>query len=94
MAKKIIKMNDVKKETPKMELNYEELELKEKLAEIDKKVDSAQYIMNIINEENKNSMFTEDIVDNIVGIMAVTAATNIIGQYFGLEQTTLDDMLK
>lgn len=92
--KKIIKLESVKKEVKKIKLNEVELELKAKLAEIDTKVDSLQNIMISINGDNKDTLFSEDVMNNIVGLVAITAATDIIGQHFGLEKTSIEDMFK
>lgn len=91
---KIVRMEKSEKpEVVKVEFTAEELELKAKLQEIDRKIDSVHNIIESIQSETEDTVFSEDVIDNIVGITAMTAATDIIGQFFGLDKMNLNDFI-
>lgn len=93
MSKKIVKFDNGKKEVTKIELTEEELKLKEKLMEIDRKIISVHNVVDVIASENKDTIFVEDVVDSSLGFIAVTAATNILAEYFGVDKMSIDDLI-
>lgn len=68
----------------KIELSDEELELKQKLEEIDKKIDGLARVAIKISKKNKNSLCNEEIFDSISTAIAISAATDIVCNYFGI----------
>jgi uncharacterized protein YcbK (DUF882 family) len=91
---KIVKINKIQKvEEIKIEFTEEELIVKEKLQEIDRKVESIRNIVSTIQTENADTMFFDEVVENIIALTAMTAATDLIGQHFGLEKLNLNEYL-
>lgn len=92
---KIVKFS-TKKEDPKkdiIELTEPEIDIKIKLEEIDKKVQSMENLMDIMVEENENTIFTDDVLSNIVGLIAVSAAASVLAEYFGIENFNPNNLL-
>jgi hypothetical protein len=88
---KIVKME--KPEIEKIELTPEQLELKEKFLEIDRKIGILEETLTSVLNENANSIFAEEVIENLIGLSAITAANDIIGEYFGIEKMDLNDLL-
>jgi ABC-type multidrug transport system fused ATPase/permease subunit len=96
MDKKINKPKIVKLEKPEIlsvELTPEQQEIKEKFLEIDQKINSLDEVLSTIADENPETIFGEEVVANIIGLSAITAASKIISEYFGLKDVNLNDLL-
>lgn len=98
-GKKIIKIDGGKKNSADkkvdevVKLNDDELALKAELETLDKKIESVYNVISTINPTDENSLMVEDILSNIIGITTVSAATEIIGKYLGLDENTLKNLI-
>ena len=88
---KIVKIEKSAEEKPII-LNEKQEELKKKLIEIDNKVEEIEAVVGSIFNENNETVFCDDVVVNVIGYAALSAATKIIGEYFGIDDLGLDDL--
>lgn len=80
-------------ETHKVELTDEEKALKDKLLEIEKKLDSMENVLKSISQDNPGTIFADQMFNTIFGAIAVTAATGTIAEFFGVPKKDVDDLL-
>lgn len=97
-GKKIIKIDGGKKSnntkvTDEIILNEEELALKAEFDALDNKIQSIYKVISTITPQNEDSLIVEDVLSNIVGITAVSAATTIIGKFLGVDEDTLKNLI-
>lgn len=92
----IVLLHDASKELKEKEglqLTDEEILLKNKLLEIEQKIDSVENALNALSQEKTNTIFSEQIFTTVVGTIAVAAATNLIAEYFNVSKEDLDETL-
>lgn len=76
-----------------IELNERQLELKKKFADIDKKVEELEEVVASVYNDNNETVFCDEVVVNMIGYAALSSATKLIGEYFGIENFDIDDLL-
>lgn len=82
-----------KTEEKELPLTEVEKELKDKLLEIESKIDSVENALNALTKERENSLFGDKIFGTVVGTIAIAAATNIIAEHFNVTKEDLDNLL-
>lgn len=85
-SKLILLSNNFADKIEKAELTSEELEIKRKLIEIEEKIDSLENIVEIISDELPETFYSSDVFMTIIAGSALTAATEVINEYFGVEK--------
>jgi hypothetical protein len=81
MNKKSFKIIPFEK-NKKIELNENEIDLKNKLLSIEKKFDSIDKVLNNIIEDNPSTIYGEEIFGAILTSIAMDSASGIIEDYF------------
>lgn len=69
----------------KFELDENELELKKKLIKIDNKLKSIEKVITSVDKESPDLVFTTEAFQILVESIAISAAVDIITDYFDLE---------
>lgn len=91
-SKLILLSNKDKGESPKkIKLSEEELKIKAKLIEIEKKIDSLENIVESITEELPETFYSSDVFMTIIAGAALTAATNVVNEVFGIKNENEKD---
>lgn len=91
-SKLILLSNKDKGESPKkIELSEEELKIKAKLIEIEKKIDSLENIVESITEELPETFYSSDVFMTIIAGAALTAATNVVNEVFDIKNENEED---
>ena len=75
----------------KIELSEEELKIKAKLIEIEKKIDSLENIVESITEELPETFYSSDVFMTIIAGAALTAATNVVNEVFDIKNENEED---
>lgn len=75
----------------KIELTDEELEIKSRLIEIEKKIDSLENIVEVISEELPETFYSSDIFMTIIAGAALSAATEVVNEVFGVKKENNDE---
>jgi hypothetical protein len=88
---KIVKM--AKQEIEKVELTPEQLKLKEKFLEIDRKITILEETLTSILDENPDTIYAEEVINNMIGLSAITAANNLVCDYFGIDKINFNDFI-
>ncbi len=70
-----------------IQLNEDELVIKDKLVEVEEKLGSFRNIIDKIEEENLYSIFSSDSFNNLIGSIAIAKALEILEDYFELKKT-------
>lgn len=89
---KILTFNNKEKEEKAIELGEKELEVKRKLEEVDRKIDMMEEMTAALMMDNKDTIFSNDVIDNVIGLVAIKSASKIIGEYFGFDNFDLNDI--
>lgn len=74
----------------KVQLTEEELEIKSRLIEIEKKIDSLENIVESIGDELPETFYSSDVFMTIIAGAALTAATDIVNEVFGVDKKKED----
>lgn len=92
---RVVLLRDVSKsgEEKEIKLTKEEQELKDRLLEIEAKIDSVENALNAIAQQKENSLFGDKIFGTVVGTIAIAAATNVIAEYFNVTKEDLDNLI-
>lgn len=77
----------------KIELTPQELEIKIRLIEIEKKIDSLENIVAVITQELPETFYSSDIFMTIIAGAALTSATEVINEVFGVKNNKEDNDL-
>ncbi|AEO93931.1 gp688 [Bacillus phage G] len=75
----------------KINLTSEEIEIKSKLIDIEKKIDSLENIVEAISDELPETFYSSDIFMTIIAGAALTAATEVVNEVFGIKQKNNED---
>jgi len=78
------------KENKFIELNEEENLLKEKLLEIEYKLNSIDNIIFAVKEENSDTMFDSEVFNTIIGSIAISAAISVVAEYFNIKSEDIN----
>lgn len=89
----LILLESLKKEKS-IVLSEEEVELKDKLLEIESKLESVEKIIVKMNQDKPDTMFDSETFTILVGSIAITAAISVVADYFNLDKDDLDKLLK
>lgn len=91
--KKIIKVDVVKNNSKKLELNEMELALKQELIDVNSKVNSVFNVIDELASENKDLFLDEEMAGSIIGVLAITKATQVIGKYLELSEDDINNLV-
>lgn len=69
----------------KVELTEEEINLKEKLVAIEAKINSIEKVIDSINDDNPDTIFDGDAFYTIISVAALTSATDLVNDFFGVD---------
>lgn len=88
---RIVLLHDSSKTEEKKVLTEEEKKIKDKLLEIEAKIDSLENVLNAVSEEKVDTVFCDKIFGSVVSTIAITAATNVIAEYFNVSKEDLEN---
>ena len=91
--KNIILLESLKKEC-KIELTEEEQKLKEKLCNIENKLESVEKVILDINNTIPDTPFDSETFIMLVGSIAITAAINVVAEYFEIDKHEIEKFMK
>lgn len=77
----------------KIILTPQELEIKMRLIEIEKKIDSLENIVAVISQELPETFYSSDIFMTIIAGAALTSATEVVNEVFGVKNSKEDNSL-
>lgn len=86
----ILLKNDKKAEI--RQLNDNENDLKKKLLDIEKKIDSIDNVIESIKLDHTGTIYESDAFDMLVSSVAITAAVYAIAEYLDIEKDNLDKL--
>lgn len=78
----------------KFDLTPEEEAIKARLIEIEKKIDSLENIVEVIGKELPETFYSSDIFMTIIAGAALTAATEVVNEVFGVKTEDKKDPLE
>jgi len=73
------------------ELTPQELEIKARLIEIEKKIDSLEKIVEVISDELPETFYSSDVFMTIIAGAALSAATEVVNEVFGVKKKENED---
>lgn len=91
----LILLKSIMEENGKLiELSENEIELKEKLVNIENKLISIEKIIASINNDKDNNIYNSEAFGILLNSIAITAAVNVIAEYFNIDIDRIDDILE
>lgn len=76
------------------ELNEKEQELKDKLIDIEDRLNSVENVILAVGKERDDSLFNSEAFSLLVGSIAISAAINVIAEYFDVNASDIDNLLE
>lgn len=90
----IILKNIIDENNKKYQLNEEEQQFKNKLVNIEAKLESIDKVTASIKQENDETIFANDAFKMLVESIAITAAMAAVAEYFDVDAQDMENLLK
>ena len=84
-AKLVLLSNQKVEKNNQITLTPEELELKSRLVEIENKIDSLENVIKSIQDDLPETFYSSEIFLTIIAGAALTAATKVVNEVFGIK---------
>lgn len=84
----------IEEKRKKSELTEQEMQLKKRLTEIERKLESIEKVISSVSHESPDTIFSSEAFQMLVESIAVTAAVGAIAEYLEISIDEIDDILK